>query len=470
MTVEKSDEMFEANICLALEGQLLVLSVADTIEAVLGFTADDFLSARVSLKQQIHPHDTDIADMLFSSGDPGTFGSVNIRLRHADGRIRCIRGEYGKESGPEGVVLKLLLQDAKSLQRTMPDASTMVTFTAMMENTDDFIFFKDRNHVLIGASQTLVALCDSAEHWTDLINKTDYDIFPEEYADAYYKLEKQLFASGEVVHEVQEYLSKDGRKGWVDNRKYPIRNEHGEIIGLYGIARDISEQNRAEQALRQERETLQLILDYAPIGIWLQDGKGKIAFVNKAFCQATGIPEEQYLSVDRYIELIPEEFRPQCLASDAKALASAGVSVTHQRLPFVDGQIHDLRVIKAVKRDVDQRPVALVGLSLDISEEISKEQALRLERDSTRNILATVEAMIVALDSEGLITLVNRKACEILGYREGELLGQDWFATCLPHSIDVNQVRDVFKMAWQATSPVRNTTKTRCAPAAAKSA
>ena len=44
-----------------------------------------------------------------------------------------------------------------------------------------------------------------------------------------------------------------------------------------------------------------------------------------------------------------------------------------------------------------------------------RENLLHLERDSTRNILATVEAMIVALDTGGRVTLVNRKACEILG-------------------------------------------------------
>ncbi len=137
MTIAKSDRELETRLCLALEGRLSVLSVADSIEALLGFTPDDYLSARVSLKQQIHPHDTDIADMLFSSGDPGMSGTFNIRLRHADGRIRCIRGQYSKESGPDGVVLMLLLQDAKSFKRTMPDASTMVHFAAMMEITDD---------------------------------------------------------------------------------------------------------------------------------------------------------------------------------------------------------------------------------------------------------------------------------------------------------------------------------------------
>lgn len=129
--------------------------------------------------------------------------------------------------------------------------------------------------------------------------------------------------------------------------------------------------------LGRQQETLQLILDHAPIGIWLQNGKGKVGFVNQAFCQSTGIPEERFLSVEHYGELIPDEFRPQCLESDAKALASEGVSVTRQRLPFVDGQIHDLQVIKAVKRNKDGKPEALIGLSVDVSEQVKAEAELR---------------------------------------------------------------------------------------------
>ncbi len=204
----RDDGVLEARVCLALKGSLPILSVADSIESLLGFTADDYLSGRVSLLQQIHPHDSDIADLLFSSADPGTSGNFNIRLRHADGCISCISGQYSKELDAEGPVLNLLLQDAKTLKRTLSDASATVNFTAMMENTDDYIYFKDRHHVFTGASQTLVSLCDPAEHWTDLLGQTDYDVFPEEYADIYYRLEKQIFSGMPVAQEIQETLTK----------------------------------------------------------------------------------------------------------------------------------------------------------------------------------------------------------------------------------------------------------------------
>ena len=72
-------------------------------------------------------------------------------------------------------------------------------------------------------------------------------------------------------------------------------------------------------------------------------------------------------------------------------------------------------------------------------------ESLRRERDHTRILLDTVETMIIAFDVEGCITQINRKACEILGYSEAELVGQDWFATCLPRSNDAERVREVFR-------------------------
>jgi PAS domain S-box-containing protein len=300
-------------------------------------------------------------------------------MRQANGDIRCLKGSYEKTRDPLGdcVMLELTLLDAKNLWQGAADHTRMANFAAIMENTDDFIFFKDRNHVYTGASQTMVAITDPSEHWTDLLGQTDYDIFPEEFADIYYRLEKDIFAGALIANEVQAYRRADGSEGWVDNRKYPIQDADGALVGLFGIARDITEKKLAEQALQQERAMLQLLLDNAPIGIWMQNGYGKMSFVNKAFCEALGTPEARFREVPHYAELMPVDFREQCLASDAKALATIGISDNHQRLPFVDGQIHDLRVIKAVKRDENGDPLALVGLCLDITEEIKQEEQRR---------------------------------------------------------------------------------------------
>lgn len=380
MNESNNNPVLEARIKLQLGRQTAIVAIDGSVETLLGFAANDFIDGRVSLPELIHVDDADIADLLFSGSALPSSGIFNIRLRQKNGRIRCIKCSYTKAPAH----LDLLLQDAKSLAVHTDYKSMMANFKAMMDNTDDFIYFKDRNHVFTGASQTLVAITDPAEHWSDLLGQTDYDVFPEKYADLYYKLEKQAFAGLPIAQEIQEYQRKDGRKGWVDNRKYATRNEQGEIVGLFGVARDITDKVLAEQALLREQAILQLVLDYAPIGIWLQDGQGKLSFVNRSFCQATGIPEEQFLSVANYTELIPEPYRDQCKLSDAKALAGNGISVTHQKMLFADGQPHDLKVIKAVKRDAKGNPQALIGLSLDITDELRREEALKDNEERLR--------------------------------------------------------------------------------------
>jgi PAS domain S-box-containing protein len=297
-----------------------VASVSGNPLGLLGHDAQAFLAGMVDLGALVHVEDRERFKGFFEVGTEAGQRSDNLRVRQANGRIRCVWVTYWRDSSQGLSLLNLTLQDAASLPRTLADAAIDPMLRAMLDNTDDFIFFKDRHHVFTGASQTLVSVTHPSEHWTDLIGKTDYDVFPEEYADVYYRLEQQVFAGIPVAQAIQEYETKDGRKGWVDNRKFPIRDDSGAIVGLFGVARVVTDRVLAERALR-------------------------------------------------------------------------------------------------------------------------------LERDSTRNILATVEAMIVALDTEGRITLINRKGCEILGYREEELIGQDWFTTCLPPSIDVDQVRGVFKQA-----------------------
>jgi PAS domain S-box-containing protein len=424
----------------------VVLTVGEGCLPLLGYSPDEFTGDKVSLPERFHPDDADIAESLFGPQLPAAESGFNARIRNAAGRILCVRGRFSKRAVDSGtVLLDLYLEDARNLSVRQDSQPMMANFVAMMENTDDFIYFKDRNHVFTGASQTLVAITQPTEHWTDLIGKTDYDVFPEAYADIYYRLEKQVFAGVEVAHEVQAYVSNEGRQGWVDNRKYPIRDAAGEILGLFGVARDVTEKILAEQALQRERENLQLILDYAPIGIWLQNGKGKMRSVNRAFCQSTGIPEASFLAVDHYAELISPDFRQQCIGSDEKALAGQGVSVTHQRLPFVDGNIHDLRVIKAVKRDENGEPMALVGLSLDITDELHQEEALRVsqQRFSTAFHSSPIAASI-ARASDGCFIEVNRNYQRDFGWAPEDLIGHS--------SIELGLwPDDASRQAWIAT-------------------
>ena len=160
-----------------------VLSVAGDVESMLGYNASLLLQGKVSIMALVHPDDQDVLDAMLcieppSAAQPQTHVS-NLRMRQANGRIRCLVAEYDHQLTAAGAVLNLRLRDAKSLFDPTDALAANPGFRSMMESTNDFIFFKDRHHVFTGASQTLVSVTEPSTHWTDLIGQTDYDVFPE---------------------------------------------------------------------------------------------------------------------------------------------------------------------------------------------------------------------------------------------------------------------------------------------------
>ncbi|GAO37404.1 PAS/PAC sensor-containing diguanylate cyclase/phosphodiesterase [Sulfuricella sp. T08] len=96
-------------------------------------------------------------------------------------------------------------------------------------------------------------------------------------------------------------------------------------------------------------------------------------------------------------------------------------------------------------RDAEGKVNRVAGIAEDITERKQAEIALRQECDLNRRYLDTAQTLMVALDCEGRIAMINRAGCALLGYKEDELLGRNWFATCLPqHRHILDKVLSIF--------------------------
>lgn len=217
-------------------------------------------------------------------------------------------------------------------------------------------------------------------------------------------------------------LTRSGETRLIAWHNSALRGLEDAVIGTLSAGEDITERKATEQALAEERERLQLILDHAPIGIWLQDTRGKLKFVNQAFCDALGIPESRFLAAAHYGELFPPEYLPPCLESDARALVEQGAYVTQERLPFADGRVHDLRIIKYAKRNAQGEPEALVGLSLDISEELRNAAAWRASEARANSILRSAPVGIGVTVGRHFQE-VNETFQRMTGYGDAEVIG-----------------------------------------------
>lgn len=109
-----------------------------------------------------------------------------------------------------------------------------------------------------------------------------------------------------------------------------------------------------------------------------------------------------------------------------------------------DGDYISTQVDWAYQRDEKGNLIGFASIITDITEQLILQENLCKERDLAQHYLDVAQFMMVVLDSSGHISLVNRKACHVLGYSADQLLHQNWFELCLPEE-QRKQVAQVFQ-------------------------
>ena len=134
-------------------------------------------------------------------------------------------------------------------------AHTLVT--AFLQNVPDHDYFKDRESRFIALSTSMVHLFGQPAA-DAIIGKTDFDFFDEAHARPAYEDEQRIIRTGEpMIGKLEKETWPDGRITWVQTSKLPLRNEQGEIIGTFGISKDVTASKQMEQALEKSRRELQ---------------------------------------------------------------------------------------------------------------------------------------------------------------------------------------------------------------------
>jgi diguanylate cyclase (GGDEF)-like protein/PAS domain S-box-containing protein len=419
----------EVTISFTRQAMPRVVSASASTQDLLGYTAEQFLSGGVRWSDLVHTDDQDLIEWLWSPTLSPTSGSFNIRLRHQNGRIRCVLGHYTLQTKTQPAsqtesTLSLQLTDARHLHQPNP-MLLMPSFVAMMENTDDFIYFKDRNHVLTGASQTLVNITSPAAHWRDLIGQTDYDVFPEEYADIYYRLEKQVFASQSAAHEVQGFLAKDGRSGLADNRKYPIADGEGKLIGLFGIARDITDLKRAEEVLAESEHRFKSIFEDLPaISVQGYDKDRRVIFWNRASETIYGYTRAQALGRRLEDLIIPEPMR-EAVVGFVNAWTQGGPAIPSAELTLrgADGLPVEVYSSHVMLRSGSGEP-EMYCVDVNIAERKKAEHALRTSEAFLRTIIDEIPDPLTLKDQQGNFLLGNRALARLYNTTPEAMVGK----------------------------------------------
>jgi PAS domain S-box-containing protein len=164
------------------------------------------------------------------------------------------------------------MSDREKPARLSVDGATLA-LRALLDNQPHLAWLKDREGRFLAVNQAFAQACGQPSPEA-VVGKTDLDVWPLELAEAYRADDEAVMAAGGQQMVEEQIAEVDGTR-WFETYKSPVFDPQGHIVGTTGVARDITERKRAEEARLQSERKLGRVLDLAPDPIAVINAKGE---------------------------------------------------------------------------------------------------------------------------------------------------------------------------------------------------
>lgn len=303
-----------------------------------------------------------------------------------------------------------------------------------LDRSDEELYITDPNgRFLLVNERTCRSLGYSrGEMLMKKVSDIDPNYPPEAWQKHWQKLKQKKSFSLQTVH-----CAKDGRT--VAKEISVNYFEFGGREYNCALARDITEKQKNEEALKRSEARQKALLKALPDLMFVLDKNG--VFLD----YYTGSPELLLASPETFMgqkaqQVLPPEVARKTLEGIGQVMAGREPFGFEYSLPIL-GQTrqYEARLTSCGKDQV-------MALIRDITLQKTALQDLKQEKDLSRNIVETAQAVILILDTQGRIVSFNPFLEKLSGHRLEEVKGRDWFTTFLP-PCDYDKIRDLFKKA-----------------------
>lgn len=398
---------------LQVNHAMVELMGSETVKDIIGKTDADYFDADLAKKKREDEldvmetgqgHEKYIEERNTPGGGEQWVLSSKLPFRDTDGRII---GTFGISSD---VTEMIVAQNNLEMERN--------TLRVLLDSIPDSIYIRNPEGQYIVVNRALADLVGIKDP-QDVEGKTPYDFFPKEDAEASLKEDADVMAAGETVTTPPRVSRRaNGKFRHLITTKVPVRNRDGKISGILGINRDVTEQQKAREAVRRTEHRMQEIVDNSPSPMYAKSRKGRYLMVNRRYEEIFGVKAADVVGKTD-LEIIKDEEVVKGLQENDELVFEKGEPVQFDEILNL-GEGEGERAYVSVKfpmRDLDGTIYAVGGISTDITERKKAEEELKnLNQelmDTYENLTKAHEQLIQAEKMESVGRLAAGVAHEV---------------------------------------------------------
>ena len=404
-----------------------IIYVNPAFERITGYGAGEVLGRNCRFLQGEGTRPRDIAALraAVKSRHPRSGEILNYR---SDGTpfwnrlsIVPIRNDAGQVTHFVGVQRDVTRQRAA---REELEASHTLLRT-IIDGTPDAVFAKDVHgrYLLVNRAAAEILGRDPGE----VIGRTDEELLGAESGEVFREADLRVIASGEP-HVTEESAATSVGMRTYHALKSPIRGPDGQVRGVVGISRDITERREMEEALRRSNELFELVLRATNDVIWDWDVVSQTVRWSEGITRTFGYPPPETTSLEWWGDRVHPDDAERVLRTLHQALEDTGVWAQEYRYRRADGSYVVVLDRGQVLHDANGAPIRMIGSMQDITERQRLVAALEQSEAHYRRLVSRAPQAIYAVDSAGRFAEANPAAAELLQRPLEEVVGLDFLA------------------------------------------
>lgn len=323
--------------------------------------------------------------------------AIEYRLRRHDGVYRWVLDTGVPLRSPEGefsgyICSCIDITEQKHGQAALQESEDRVRL--LSESAPVMIWMSDAAGKCVHLNRRLRDFWGIAE---DGLANFDWSatVHPEDMPRVGAAVEKALIEKSGLSMQMR-LSDKHGAYRIIRTDAQPHFASSGAFLGLIGVNIDMTEEARANQALRRSEERFTRFMQHLPGLAWIKDEDGRYAFANEAATKTFGAAADDLIGRTD-AELFPAEIAEQFRSNDLRARVEPGGIRVFEKLMHPDGLLHESIVSKFMIPDPDRSGFLTGGVAIDVTDHKAAEAQIAVLNADLKNRLEEQEALLAAL-------------------------------------------------------------------------